>query len=72
MNMPRFTAEESIYRTSRHYRLSGAFNQVGGVINPGLVGETDEPVGWQLCVENCKGKCYNDRGCNQRVSVTVS
>ena len=69
MMMPRFTAEESIYRTNRHYRMSTTFNQVGGAIYPALGGETDEPVGWQFCVDKCKAKCITDRGCNQLTSA---
>jgi hypothetical protein len=65
MNIPGFTAEESVYKTSRHYQMSATFNQADVAIHPALVKETDEPVGWQLCVEKCKIKCFKDKACNQ-------
>jgi len=49
MRMPGFTAEESIYRTTRQYRTHVTFNQTDGAIRPALVEETDEPVGWEFC-----------------------
>jgi hypothetical protein len=64
VNMPGFTAEESIYKTSRHYR-SGAFKQADVAIHPALQEETAEPVGWQLCVDRCTMKCIKGKACNQ-------
>ena len=66
MRMPGFTAEESIYRTTRQYRTHVTFNQTDGAIRPALVGETDEPVGWEFCVQQCKPKCIKANGCNQK------
>jgi hypothetical protein len=65
MNMPRFTTEESIYKTSTQYQVSGIFGQAGVVIHMALGKETDGPVGWQLCMDKCTMKCGKDKGCNQ-------
>lgn len=48
MNIPEFTADSSIYKTSRHYRpMTGASNAsvVGRGVTPQL------PIGW--CQANC-------------------
>ena len=34
MHMPGFTAEASVYRTSRHYQMTNAPAQAGGAIRP--------------------------------------
>ncbi len=36
MNIPGFSAETSLYKTSRHYRVSGRFDQADGDIYPAL------------------------------------
>jgi hypothetical protein len=36
MNIPGFSAETSLYKTSRHYRVSGKFDQADGDIYPAL------------------------------------
>jgi len=36
MNIPGFSAETSLYRTSGHYRMIGKFGQVGATIHPTL------------------------------------
>jgi hypothetical protein len=65
MRIPGFTAEESSYRTTRQYRTHVTFNQTDGAIRPALVGETEEPVGFEFCVQRCKPGCIKTKGCNQ-------
>jgi hypothetical protein len=36
MNIPGFSAETSLYKTSRHYRSIGKFNQADGTVYPAL------------------------------------
>ena len=45
MNMPGFTAESSVYRTSGHYRMITGFDANRNVITP------------QLCNLDCLGEC---------------
>ena len=45
MNMPGFTAESSVYRTSGHYRMITGFGANRNVITP------------QLCNLDCLGEC---------------
>ena len=64
MTIPGFTAEQAVYKTSRHYQMN-AFNRTDGLIHPALIGDTDKPVGWQVCVDKCFGPCVKKKGCNQ-------
>ena len=45
MNMPGFTAESSVYRTSGHYQMTAGFDANGGVIRP------------QACDRDCMSEC---------------
>jgi len=36
LNIPGFSAETSLYKTSRHYRMIGKFGQADGTIYPAL------------------------------------
>lgn len=65
MKIPGFTAEQSDYKTSRHSQMNADFKRTGRTIHPALLGETEKPVGWQVCVDQCFGKCVKNKGCNQ-------
>ena len=65
MEIPGFTAAQSIYKSSRHSQLNAAFKRTGGTVQLALIAETDKPVGWQMCVDQCFGKCVKNKGCNQ-------
>ena len=65
MKIPGFTAEQSVYNTSRHSQMNAVFKRTVGTIHPALLGDTDKPAGWQLCVDKCFGTCVKNKGCNQ-------
>lgn len=50
MKMPGFTAEFSVYRTSRHYQMTAGFDMNGRVVWP------------QACDPDCAGECSS--GCD--------
>jgi hypothetical protein len=50
INMPGFTAETSVYQTSRHYRMTEASALGGGAIRPSLLD--------RRCYTACKSTCY--------------
>jgi hypothetical protein len=52
MNMPRFTAEASLYRTSGHHPTAGTFSQAAGTIQPAF--HRDD------CYWNCLSNCDDD------------
>lgn len=51
MNIPGFTAESSVYRTSGYYQMAADFDANGDVIRP------------QACDLSCLGECFS--ACNQ-------
>jgi hypothetical protein len=70
MNMPRFTAEASVYQTRGHYRLAtgpghrivapenhGVVPQLGRDDLPGASCSKDTVFGNVICVECTSGKC---------------
>jgi hypothetical protein len=46
--VPGFTAQCSVYRTSRHYQMIAGFDATGGAIRP------------QVCSLTCLGQCIGD------------
>jgi hypothetical protein len=70
MKMPGFTAEESMYKTSRHYRTRATFNQAGVPIHPALGEVEDGPIGagggYWWCVDKCIGGCKGDPACEKK------
>jgi hypothetical protein len=45
MNIPGFTAEFSVYRTSGHHQMAASFDANSGIIRP------------QACDQNCAREC---------------
>src|SRR6266550_5943844 len=58
MNIPRFAAEASLYRTSRHYAMTGTIDQAGGIGNALTL------AGTCTCTDpNCSWTCPSPDPC---------
>jgi hypothetical protein len=60
MNMPRFTAEASFYKESRHYHTVGSFSQADGAIHLSVFSSAVPPEWGPCCVR--VETCYRDGG----------
>ena len=60
MRLPKFNAERSLYKTSRHYRMIGKFGQVAGTIYPAL--SINDLVGSSLGLSDLVAKSSRDFG----------
>jgi hypothetical protein len=74
MRVPGFTADASLYRTSKRYRVAATIARVEGVIQPAIFPRPDcvdrcreymcvgpdDPY----CVDNCECVCYGPPGCH--------
>jgi hypothetical protein len=58
MNMPRFTAEASLYTASRHYQMAQAPAQAGGAVRPAIV----DLNCYNECHISCTSDCFGDHG----------
>jgi hypothetical protein len=73
MNLPGFSADASLYRTSRRYRMVATVTQADGVIQAALFPRPscfrrcleDQCIGLDdpFCFDNCKCICYGPPGC---------
>ena len=56
MNMPGFTAEVSVYRTSERYhaRVAASYHQAGGAIHPAFLD--------RACYSECVFDCLHEEG----------
>jgi hypothetical protein len=52
MTMPGFTAESSVYRTSRHYQMTAGVAAHGNVVQPQICDTR--------CLSNCRSVCRGD------------
>jgi hypothetical protein len=60
MNIPRFSAEASLYRTNERHRTVGSFRQTGDIVEAafGL-------YGYNICYRKCLSTCdFNDPYCS--------
>jgi hypothetical protein len=60
MNIPRFSAEASLYRTNERHRTLGSFRQTGDIVEAafGL-------YGYNICYRKCLSTCdFNDPYCS--------
>jgi hypothetical protein len=53
MSMPAFTAEASLYQTSRTYYVAGSLGQPVGIIQPAVQRPIGLPIG--SCIRLCGG-----------------
>ncbi len=77
INMPGFTAESSVYRTSGHYQMTAGFDANGGVVQPQACdadcarecgeGECGDLTGRQRL--QCLRQCFNRCGCGPQPQV---
>jgi len=67
MNIPGFSAETSLYKTSRHYRMIGKFGPADGTIYPTL--SISDPVRSSLGLADLavKSKQWNSRWTTDRL-----
>jgi hypothetical protein len=67
MNMPGFTAEVSLYKTTNHYHMIEAVHQADGTVHAALIGNCFRDCfracralgesGW-WCSSICQQECY--------------
>jgi len=65
MNMPGFTAEASLYKTSRHYSMAGTVDQSSGTIYPAILRGANcfRNCLNSLCVREDDPYCYDNCQC---------
>jgi hypothetical protein len=59
MNMPGFTAEFSVYRTSGHFQMVETINRTDGLIHPALC---VDPSCFEDCYADCNQECFGLAG----------
>ena len=66
MNMPHFTADASLYTSSRTYQLARSPGRSGAMIQPAVYVPLDYPVGvyvWNFCIAECGNESETDWIC---------
>lgn len=76
MNMPGFTAQDSLYKTSKYYAYRGHSPLPEGGVSPALIRRTTGGIsGGQLSLGfTCKGllcSCNGDNDCNDMFTSNV-
>jgi hypothetical protein len=75
MTLPSFNAEQSLYRSSRHYRASALASAVGGIRPSDLCGNCPGGSYQQTCFDCCSNgtdltcRCLDEGGVPRRTSL---
>ena len=83
MTLPGFKAEDSLYRTSGHYRTARAHDQMDTAVYPAYLDPncynicfndcpnrcTDFRIDWNTCIAECRSGCHNEC-CQEEVTCS--